>query len=306
MPTEGTVVLNPIHLKTLTAVLRLGSFAAAAKELGYTSSAVSQQMSALEQDARLTLFHRQARSVTPTASATMLVERSGEVLALLDSLQDEVRGMVGGHLGRLRIGSFPTASEHLLPKAIAELADRLPDVSIELEEGEPDALVPLVSDRIIDIALVYEYDLMPRIWPRNIRRTTLLSEDLVLLLPDDHRLSGEVELSALNDDIWISTAPGTAGSECLHRMCAAQGFVPRVDFHTNDYDVVRAFVGAGLGVALVPQLGAVEDSQTRIAPMSSGTVQRHIIAVQRRVGGSPLAARALEAMNHAISGRDTA
>ena len=294
-------MLNPIHLRTLRTVLRTGSFSAAAKELGYTSSAVSQQMSSLEHDARLALFERKARSITPTPSAVLLADRSSEVLAMLDDLQDEVREMVGGQLGRLRIGSFPTASEHLLPDVIAQLAEQLPHVRMELEEGEPDALIPLVSDRLLDIALVYEYDLVPRTWPRNVRRTTLLSEDLVLLLPQDHRLADEVDLADLRDDVWISTAPGSSGSECLLRMCAIEGFVPRVDFRTNDYDVVRRFVGAGLGVALVPQLGAMADARTRIARLASATTQRHIIAVQRRVGGSPLAAKALDATVNAAS-----
>lgn len=296
-------MLNPIHLRTLKAVVRTGSFATAAKELGYTPSAVSQQMSALEHDAHLTLFNRQARSITPTPAAALLADRSSEVLALLDSLQDDVREMEGGQLGRLRIGSFPTASEHLLPQAIATLAERYPRLSIELEEGEPDVLVPLVSDRLVDIALVYEYELVPRAWPRNVRRTTLLSEDLVLLLPRDHSLSDNVDLDDLADETWISTAQGSSGSECLFRLCASEGFVPQVAFRTNDYDVVRKFVGAGIGVALVPQLGAVVDALTRIVPIATARARRRIVAVQRRVGGSPLSDIALEALTHAVAHR---
>lgn len=289
-------MLNPIHLRTLAAVVRTGSFAAAAKELGYTSSAISQQIASLEHDVGLPLFERRARSVDPTPAAAFLTDRAVEVLALLDDLQNAVGELAGGELGRLRIGSFPTASEHLLPDAIAQLSQRLPQVSIELEEAEPDQLVPLVADRRLDIAVVYEYDLVPRAWPRNLRRTTLLSEELVVLLPRHGRELEVGELAELAGETWISTAPGTAGSECLVRMCAAEGFVPRVDFRTNDYDVVRRFVGAGLGVALVPRLGAVEDERTRVVRVRRPAVQRHIIAVQRRVGASPLATKALEVL----------
>ncbi|GAA1868908.1 LysR family transcriptional regulator [Pseudonocardia ailaonensis] len=296
-------MLNPIHLRTVAAVVRTGSFAAAAKELGYTSSAVSQQIASLEHDVRLVLFERRARSIAPTPAATFLADRSIEVLALLDDLQDAVGELAGGERGRLRIGSFPTASEHLLPGAIAELAARLPHVGIELEEAEPDTLVPRVSDRLLDVALVYEYDLVPRAWPRNLHRSVLLSEDLVLLLPQDHRLSGEVRLSELAGETWISTAAGTSGSECLLRLCAAQGFIPRVAFRTNDYDVVRRFVGAGLGVALVPRLGAAGDPHTRRVAVAGPNAQRHILAVRRRVGGSPLAAAALAALTRAANSR---
>ena len=62
-------MLNPVHLKTLTVVLRFGSFADAARYMGYTSSAVSQQISALERQLKVRLFDRDARSIRPTSAA---------------------------------------------------------------------------------------------------------------------------------------------------------------------------------------------------------------------------------------------
>lgn len=286
-------MINPVHLRTLGAVVRTGSFATAAKELGYTSSAVSQQMSALERDVRMRLFDRHARSVRPTPAAELLVRRAARALALLDGLEADVRSMAEGRLGHLRIGSFPTASEYLLPTAIAEIARRLPEVSIELEEGEPDRLLPLVSDRVLDLALVYAYDTVPRAWPREVRRTTVFSEDLVLMVPEDHRLSGSAALGDLREESWISTTVGTGGSACLHRLCGAEGFVPKVDFRTNDYDVVRSLVGAGLGVALVPRLGAQPGPGTRAVRLRDCTARRQVIAVRRRVDPSPAVEPAL-------------
>lgn len=290
-------MLNPIHLRTLTAVLRTGSFAAAAKDLGYTSSAISQQISTLEKDARVTLFERSARSIRSTPAAALLSERAAEVLALLDDLDDEARRIAGGQTGRLRIGSFPTASEHVLPTALASMANDFPDVSIEIEEAEPDVLIPMVVERRIDVAVVYEYDLVPRSWPRNLRRTDLVSEDLVLLLPSGHRLStAEVNLRDLEAEVWISTAHGSAGSECLHRLCGQQGFVPHIAFRTNDYDVVRRFVREGMGVALVPELGVQPSAGVRTARIHECSAQRRTIAVHRRVGRSPIAGSALTAL----------
>src|SRR5699024_9840120 len=110
-----SIMLNPVHLQTLITVLRTGSFADAARELGYTGSAVSQQVARLERSARVTLFDRSARSITPTPAAELLASRSREVLATIRDLEDDVLAIAKGRLGTLRVGSFPTASERLLP-----------------------------------------------------------------------------------------------------------------------------------------------------------------------------------------------
>ncbi len=115
-------MLNPLHLRTLTTVLQTGSFAVAARRLGYTPSAVSQQIAALERAVRLPLFEREARIIRPTPAATFLATRGQEVLAALGALQDDVRGLADGAIGTIRLGSFPTASQHLLPAALAALA----------------------------------------------------------------------------------------------------------------------------------------------------------------------------------------
>jgi hypothetical protein len=112
-------VLNPLHLRTLSVVLRAGSFAAAGRQLGCTGSAVSQQMSALEADSGLTLFERGAHGIRPTAAAQLLSERAGETLGALASLEEAVREIATGTQGRLGLGCFPTASEVLVPSALA-------------------------------------------------------------------------------------------------------------------------------------------------------------------------------------------
>ena len=125
-------------------MLQTGSFAVAARQLGYTPSAVSQQIAALERAVRLPLFERDARSVRPTPAATFLAARGQEVLAALGVLQDDLRALAEGVLGTVRLGSFPTASRHLLPGALAALAGSRPAVEVVLDEGEPDELAPRV------------------------------------------------------------------------------------------------------------------------------------------------------------------
>lgn len=253
-------MINPIHLKTLSVVLTTGSFASAAKMLGYTPSAVSQQISALERTVRVPLFERGARSIRPTPAAEILSSQSVEILSMLRNLEEEARALAQGRLGRLRVGSFPTASAHVLPHALRRLSQAYPHVEVELVEAEPDQLFPRIADRELDIALVYRYDMVPREDARALESNELVRDEMQLLLPADHPLlDGPIHLRDLEQQPWIATAEGSYGAEALSRACAAAGFAPRIYYRTNDYGVVANFVRAGLGIAIVPSLAQPQD-----------------------------------------------
>ncbi|MFF1830633.1 LysR family transcriptional regulator [Paenarthrobacter sp. NPDC058040] len=293
-------MLNPSHLRTLMVVLRTGSFAEAARRLGYTSSAVSQQMSALERMVRMSLFERDAHGIRPTPAAEFLAVRAQEVLTAYGIFEDEVRSMAEGSIGRIRLGSFPTASQKILPQALSLFVGSPARVKIELDEGEPDKLVPLVLERDLDLALVYQYDLVPHSWPKALSSTTLLFEDLVLLLPEGHRLANtEISLAELESETWISTGERTSGARSLRRACAVAGFEPDVSFRSNDYDVVRGFVRSGLGVALVPALGHVDTEGVATASVSDLYVRRRVLAIHPHTSVNPAVQGAVTALQQA-------
>lgn len=294
-------MLNPVHLRTLAEVLRTGSFAVAARELGYTPSAVSQQMAALESLSGLELFDRGSHGVRATAQANQLGDLAAPVLAQLDSLDDSIRELAGGSLGRFVLGSFPSASAALVPGILARLTLRAPDLDVDLEEGEPDTIVPMVADRRVDLALTYEYDLVPRRWPRALVRVPILEERVHLLVGRHHRLAShpEVRWSELRDETWIGTALGTAAARCLERAAALAQFEPRVQFRSSDYDVVRELVQAGLGVAAVPALAQPRRDGVVQLQLTNPTLRRRVVAIHRRVGGSPGVPVVLEAVRRA-------
>ncbi|MCW2742570.1 MAG: DNA-binding transcriptional regulator, LysR family [Blastococcus sp.] len=290
-------MLNPLHLRALATVLETGSFAVAARQLGYTPSAVSQQIAALERATRLPLFEREARSIRPTPAAAFLAARGQEVLAVLGALQDDLRGLADGAVGTVRLGSFPTASEQLLPAALAGLAGSHPSVEVLLDEGEPVELIPRVQDGDLDVALVYGYTRLPARRPRALALTPLLREDLVLLLPTDHPFAAEeVRLEQLADAVWVTTRQGTAGATCLQRMCADAGFEPRIGYRSNDYAVIRGFVRSGLGIAFVPVLGHVPDLGVVSVRPAGMVVQRSVGVLTREGGRNPAVPRVIAAL----------
>jgi DNA-binding transcriptional LysR family regulator len=270
-------MLNPLHLRTLSVVLRTGSFAAAGRHLGYTGSAVSQQMKALEAESGLELFERGAQQVMPTAEAQWLSERAIETLGALATLQEAVREIAAGTRGRLGLGSFPTASEVLAPRALARFARNFGDVEVRLEDGEPAELLTRLLEGDLDVIVVFRYDLVPQNWPAGVVRTPLLSEPVRLLVPDrDTAPRGSVPLTDFQDASWISTREGTAGTLALERACAAAGFSPRIRYRSNDYDVVRSFVRAGLGVAAVPRLAYLGRIGLRDIDVAELQFRRHV------------------------------
>jgi DNA-binding transcriptional LysR family regulator len=295
-------MLNPVHLRTLTTVIRTGSFADAARHLGYTGSAVSQQIAALERAVKMPLFERGAHSVRPTPAGEFIAEGARDALAALGSLEDDIHGMSQGSIGRLRLGSFPTASEKLLPLMLAAYARDRPQVEILLDEGEPDELIPLLQVAELDMALVYRYNLVPQSLPRTLRATHLLDEELLLLLPKDHRLAhtDAILLGDLRTETWISTREGTSGASCLRRMCAGAGFVPQVGYRSNDYDVITNFVKSRLGIALIPALGHVPGRDVTATHIEDVRIRRQVVVMHGSAKANPVVTGAVQALQAAV------
>jgi DNA-binding transcriptional LysR family regulator len=302
-------MLSPLHLRTLSVVLRVGSFAAAGRQLGYTGSAVSQQMSALESDSGLVLFDRAAHGIRPTAAAQLLSERASEMLGAFATLEEAVRQIATGTRGRLGLGSFPTASEVLVPTALVRFGRSFRNVEVRFDDGEPDRLLPRLVEGDLDVVVVYRYELVPRTWPPGIHRTSLMVEEMRLLVPGTYPDRGpNVELSDFAEAAWISTREGSAGTLALERACAAAGFEPRIRYRTNDYDVGRSFVRAGLGVAAVPFLAHVGRSDLRVVNAVGLSVRRHVEALTMTERTSPATngmVGALEAVSNAIKSHQT-
>src|SRR3954470_15700158 len=114
-------MLKPEHLRTLREVIQRGSFAAAANRLGYTASAVSQQMAALERETGVRLFHRSARKVLPTSAAEVMARHAAIVLADMDRLVAAVRQAHRNTEQEVRLGVFPSFGLNVLPGLLREL-----------------------------------------------------------------------------------------------------------------------------------------------------------------------------------------
>ncbi|MEV0782867.1 LysR family transcriptional regulator [Streptomyces sp. NPDC050423] len=267
------------HLRVLRAVSTTGSFSAAARELGCTQPAVSQQMKALESSAGTTLLIRTGREMRLTQAGEALVRHASGILAGLTAAEEEVAAIAGLRAGRVRLVSFPSGSSTLVPGALAALRAAHPGTRVSLVEAEPPRSVEMLRDGDCDIALAFRYGTQGAEWDDLVVRP-LLTDRLIGLLPDGHHLAGRpaVDIAELAGEPWIAGCPRCRRQ--LVEVCEESGFTPRIDFATDDYPAVIGLVGAGLGVAVLPAL-AIESVRPRGARTVAvePAIEREIVAL---------------------------
>ncbi|MEU0400154.1 LysR family transcriptional regulator [Streptomyces sp. NPDC006197] len=267
------------HLRVLRAVAATGSFSAAARELGCTQPAVSQQMKALETSAGTPLLIRTGREMRLTQAGEVLVRHASGILAGLTAAEEEVAAIAGLRAGRVRLVSFPSGSSTLVPTALAALRAAHPGTRVSLVEAEPPRSIEMLREGDCDIALAFRYGAGQAEWDDLVVRP-LLADRLVGLVPEGHRLAGAgaVGIAELADESWIAGCPRCRRQ--LVDVCEDAGFTPRIDFATDDYPAVVGLVGAGLGVAVLPEL-AIESVRPKGARTVAvePAVEREIVAL---------------------------
>lgn len=241
------------HLRSFVAAVRLGSFNGAAQELNYTGPAISQHVVALERELGVELVVRHARGVVPTPAGRVLDERARELLDLADGAAHEVR-LAAAAPSTVRIGSFSTAAQFLLPPVLTSVLTARPGLELVLIDREPpDGFADVVAGRL-DVMVTHAYSGSDMSVPPSLAVEPLMRDDLVLLVPTGHWASDGVTLSELAGERWISGPPDAQNQVALDWAARAAGFVPDVAFETTDYAVTMTLVANGLGPAFVPNL----------------------------------------------------
>lgn len=277
-------MLEARHLRVLRAVARTGSFSAAARDLGCTQPAVSQQMKALEHAAGTPLLVRGAREMRLTEAGDALVRHAAGILAGLTAAEEEVAAIAGLRAGRVRLTSFPSGSSTLVPGAVADMRDRHPGTKVSLVEAEPPRSVEMLRAGDCDITLAFRYVDLPtpaeESWDDLVVRP-LLTDRLVGVVPEGHPLAGRdgpARFAELAEEQWIAGCPRCRRH--LVEVCERTGFTPRIDFATDDYPAVVGLVAAGLGVAVLPELAleSVRPKGVAVVEMLPA-VEREVVAL---------------------------
>lgn len=231
-----------------------GSYSAAARTLGYTQPAITQQMKALERSVGVPLFTRAGRGLRLTEAGEALARHAETILDSLASAQQQLGALARLRAGKVRVCAFPSANATLIPETMARLLADHPGIRVELLEAEPPDSVERLLRGECDIALAFQYPNLPVEVPPEVVETPLLEDQLTVLLPVGHALArrSAVRLADLAEERWIAGCPRCRAN--LLQICAEQGWTPDIVFTTDDNLAVQSLVAAGVGIALMPAL----------------------------------------------------
>ncbi|MCZ4500052.1 MAG: LysR family transcriptional regulator [Marmoricola sp.] len=297
-------MLDLLALRSLEAVDQHGSVVAAAESLGFTPSAVSQQIKRLERQSGVELLERVGRGVILTGTGRILVAEGSRITAELERLETDLHAHAGQATGELGLIGFSTAMRGLIgPVAAAAMAAH-PGLRLRLAEVEPWAAVDQVATGQADVAVVHRWGDVPIDIPDHLDRRTVHHDEAEVIVRADHRLAGHrtVTPKDLVDEHWIATPEGTICRQWLSRMYAGTGRLPRIEHTSMEFDSHLALVAAGLGIALVPGLGrSTLPENTRALRVRDPVPEREVIALWRRSQGrSPAIRMLVEALSVAL------
>ncbi len=242
------------RMQVLRAVVTSGSVTAAATNLGYTPSAVSQQVAALERQAGIALLERVGRGVKPTAAGQLLTEHAAVIGRQVAEAEAALADLRAGRTGRLAVHYFATVGATLIAPALARLRRDYPGVRVDLKMTDPEDPLPAVTQGRVDLAIVVRaHDRAAD----GIHLVGLRDDPYRAVLPRGHRLAAKrvIDLTDLAGEPWISSESPGPCLDSLLDACAAAGLSPNFVVESEDHATAQGFVAAGLGIALIPELG---------------------------------------------------
>jgi DNA-binding transcriptional LysR family regulator len=291
-------------LSSLRAVDTHGSVIAAAEALGFTPSAVSQQVKRLEKQTGVPLLERVGRGVILTGHGRHLVDAGARLLADLEEVEAGLHDRAGTVAGHLRVTAFSTAMRGLVAPVVRDLLADHPALTVALTEREPWDTIDLVATGQSELGVVHRWGDVPITIPEHLE-TRLVYQDLAeVVMRADHPLAGRERVSPrdLLDEAWIATPESTICRQWLNRMYAGTGRAPRVVHEAMEFESHLALVRAGLGIALIPRLGRQPLGDDLVGvPAHDPVPTRDVIAVHRRsMADSPAIRAVLESLASSV------
>ncbi len=287
-------------LRALVAVEQQGSVVAASEAMGFSPSAVSQQIKKLEKQSGVTVLERHGRGVLLTDRGMALAEYGRRILGELEELQATLLADPTKPSGVLRLVGFSTACRGLVGPMLRKLGANQAaaaasasgssglggsGLEIRVVAEDPREAVQRVATGEADLGVVHNWHSVPLVIPENMVHEDLCLDTADVLLNSAHPLAGRtaVEPSDLVDERWISTPAGAICNEALLAILAGLGRMPDIRIYDPDFSTHIAMVQQGVAVALVPRLGRPELPAGVVAvPVVNPMQQRQVGIVYRK------------------------
>lgn len=289
------------HLAALEAVARRGSFGRAATELGYTQSAVSQQIAALERivDERLVERPGGPRAVSMTEAGTLLLRHAEAIVARLDAARADMASLRAGETGSLRVGTYQSVGARVLPEVMRRFLADWPAIELGLSEPSTDPELYGAIERG-DLDLAFCSAPLP---DGPFEAIELMSDPYVLVVPVGHAAAAARSASLRDvDDIALIGSSACASGALAEDALLRSGLQVEYAFRSDDNGTVQGLVASGFGAALVPLLAVIPgDDRVRVLRIEPALPRRPVAVVWHRDRHRSPAARAFVEIARAVS-----
>jgi DNA-binding transcriptional LysR family regulator len=305
-------------LRALRAVAGLGTLARAAEELGFTASAVSQQLKRLEGQVGVPVIAPAGRGVVLTPAGQAIVDSAPEVFQALERCAEAARSVSQGTpRGVLRVVAFSTAIRGLLAPTLRQLAKTAPELRVHLIEQDPDQALYSVDAGTADLALVHDADGLPAPLPSSLTQRHIHTDigdvvmsrthplawrdaDRPLVTLDEPLAAGQqarqhqsLSAAELVGHAWVTSLPGTVCHQWFRRLFADAPEEPDVRHLVDDFATQLALVEAGGVIALIPRLARPPLADGLVSRPLQRQPTREVRAVWRRSADDSPAIRAM-------------
>jgi DNA-binding transcriptional LysR family regulator len=280
-------MLDLHRLRLLRELDARGTVHAAAAALGYSPSAVSQQLTVLEREVGVPVLERVGRGLRLTPAGQVLVRHATTLLEGVEAAEADVAALAaGGPAGTVRIAAFQSAMSYLVPPAIRALHLSAPDVRVEVVEAEIQQSAQALLLHAVDVALGDEFASDPSPIIREATSRTLLEERMHVVLPEGHPEGRRrtARLDRLADMAWAACSPGTGQYQMHLRLCRdLGGFEPDTRYASDDVTTLVELVRTAGAATLLPDLPLSRPMPGVVfRPVDGTSTGRRIYALTRR------------------------
>jgi DNA-binding transcriptional LysR family regulator len=261
----------------LAEVERLGTIAAAAEALHLTPQGVSMQLSALEREVGLPLTERRGRRLALTPAGKLLARHGRSIVDQVGVAAMEVAALREGIAGTYRVAAFPTAARSFVAQAWRRLTEEpASGPALRLVELEPVDSLPALAAGEVDLAVTHSYSNVAPVAHPGVETTQLAREEVFLAVPRTDSGGQAARLADYARADWIVPHHRWSCYEMIERACGLAGFSPHAVAEATDFTTQLALVAAGVGVALIPELGCVAVPEQVTLCRLAQPVHRHL------------------------------
>lgn len=284
-------------LRALQSVATHGTLARSAEDLGFTSSAVSQQIKRLERQLGTEVLAPAGRGVVLTPAGQAAVDASAGVFEALERCQQAARSVAeGAPRGTLRLAAFSTAIRGLVAPVLPALRSTCPDLQVHVFEQDPDEALRSVGAGAADLALTHDADGVPLALPAPMSRRRVHTDLGDVIMPETHWLAA-LSRPLTSDDLaksaWVTSPPGTVCHQWFWRFFADSSDTPDVRHLVDDFASQMALVDGGDVLALMPRLARPPLRDGLVSVPLRRPPKREVDAVWRRSADASPAVRAV-------------